>query len=222
DNTQLVHTVPFDSVAWHLRGGNPRAVGLCLTTPKPGYSRSEWLGPQVNKVACAAWWVARACALFGLPIRHLNHPQIRAAAGGSKRDGGALMHVDYTWATRDGNHTDPRNFPMDVCIQWAQAISGPSPEGGIEDMALDTKFRGWNGGDVTIEQWMNALSQALANVPVGVWEHSIDNPYGNKVAVKHVVSALEARLIRVEASVADMATRLPAPPAPPKPSDKRG
>lgn len=136
DNAQMVHAVRFADTAWHIRNGNSRAVGLCLTTPVAGYSRAEWLGPQLAKVEISAWWVARACAMFGLPIRHCTYTQIRSALRGNKADGGVLTHDDYTKATGDGTHTDPRNFPMDVCIDLARALTGEP-----EDMTPDEHTR---------------------------------------------------------------------------------
>lgn len=125
DLTQLIHTVRFTDTAWHLRDANPRAVGLCLTTPTRGYSREEWLGPQRAKVEVAAWWVARSCTILGLPIRDLTPAQIRSAVRGNKADGGATTHNNYTLATGDGTHTDPRGFPMDMCIKWARDLVSP-------------------------------------------------------------------------------------------------
>lgn len=130
DLTQLVHAAQFSDTAWHLRNGNPSAVGLCLTSPVRAYSRGEWLGPQLPKVEYAAWWVARACAIYGLPLRHCNYGQIRSALRGNKSDGGVITHDDYTQATGDGTHTDPRNFPMDVCLDIARG--SVSPESKIE------------------------------------------------------------------------------------------
>jgi|SRR5919206_1414540 hypothetical protein len=129
DLTQIIHAVPFGETAWHIRGGNSRAVGLCLSTPTPGYGTGDWLGPQVAKVEYAAWWIARACYILGLPIRHCSFQQLRSALQGNKADGGVITHRDYTLATGDGTHTDPRDFPMDMCLDWARGISSSAPSG---------------------------------------------------------------------------------------------
>lgn len=124
DLDTMVHAVRFTDTAWHLRNGNPHSVGLCLTTPVRGYSRSEWLGPQVRKVETAAWWMARSCKILGIPIRDITHPQIRSALKGDMRSAGGTTHNNYTLATGDGTHTDPRNFPTDVCVRWALEAAG--------------------------------------------------------------------------------------------------
>lgn len=120
DNDKIVYMTPYTRTAWHMRNGNQRSDGLCLTTPTRGYTRDEWLGPQRNKVRIAAWWIADRCAARGLRIAHCTHEQIRAALAGRITDGGVITHNDYTLATGDGSHTDPRNFPLDIAIEWAQ------------------------------------------------------------------------------------------------------
>lgn len=155
DNDKIVYMVPYDRTAWHLRNGNPRSDGLCLTTPAKGYTRDEWLGPQRNKVRIAAWWVAERCRSRGLRVEHCTYAEIRAALAGDVGSGGVITHDDYTQATHDGSHTDPRNFPMDVCIQWAREQDPATSTEGVIEMAFtfeydDTPdadgfgtFRGW-------------------------------------------------------------------------------
>lgn len=130
DNDKLVYTVARSRMAWHIRNGNPRIDGLCLCTPVAGYSRAQWLGPQNNKVNVAAWWLAIVCADRGIDLEQCTAQNIRDALAGNRAAGGATTHNDYTLATRDGTHTDPRNFPMDVCIARAVAMArggGPAP-----------------------------------------------------------------------------------------------
>lgn len=161
DLTQMVHTVPFDRIGWHLRKANPRAVGLCLTTPVRAYSRGEWLGAQRAKVDYASWWVARACHILGVPIRHLSHAQIRAAVRGDHSAAGVCTHEDYTRATTDGTHVDPRNFPVDVCIDQTLEAAG-QPSGVVE---LEERRVSWVPYRVHGEGW--------ANFPISVGEPSI-------------------------------------------------
>jgi hypothetical protein len=129
DLTTIVHTVRFTDTAWHLRDGCDASTGLCMTTPIKGYTRAEWLGPQRAKVEIAAWWVARAAAIHRVPIRHCSHSQICAALNGDRASGGVITHNDYTQASvqcygwQDGTHTDPRGFPIDVCLEMALDIS---------------------------------------------------------------------------------------------------
>lgn len=125
DNDKLVYTVPRSKTAWHIRNGNSRADGLCLCSPTKGYSRAEWLGPQRNKVEVAAWWLALVCADRGIDLKHCSYAEIRAALAGN--GGGGTTHNDYTQATGDGTHTDPRNFPFDVCIERARTYAGEPP-----------------------------------------------------------------------------------------------
>lgn len=128
DNGQMIYTVPRSLTAWHIRNGNPYADGLCLATPSKGYSRNEWLGPQVQKVSYAAWWIAGVCTDRNVKIERCSQNDIRAVLAGDTKRGGVIGHVDYTYATGDGTHTDPRNFPFDVAIQWAKDfVRGGSP-----------------------------------------------------------------------------------------------
>lgn len=124
DLVQIVYTVNRDNTAWHLRNGNPVGDGLCLATPVAGYSRDQWLGPQFTKVEYAAWWSAGVCHDRGVPIEHITHEDIRAVMSGNTARGGVITHNDYTLATGDGTHTDPRNYPMDVHIQLAREFAG--------------------------------------------------------------------------------------------------
>lgn len=203
DLTQIIHTVRFSDTAWHLRNGNPDAVGLCLTTPVNGYSRTEWLGSQVKKVEYAAWWVARTCKSLGIPIRHLDHRQIRSALTGNKADAGVCTHNDYTLATNDGTHTDPRNFPTDVCIEWANGILQGQPE---DDMAAVPQSE-WNQvrdriatmyGDrgPNDRQTSRRVDNGFVRerVPIEVWDFLIENYVGNNVAARQILVAIEKRL----------------------------
>lgn len=152
DLGQLIHTVPFDRIAWHLRKANPRAVGLCLTTPVQAYTRNEWMGPQFPKVEYAAWWTARTCHVRGVPIRLLNHAQIRAAVRGDRSAAGVCTHEDYTIATGDGTHVDPRNMPKDVMIQMALGAAG---QPNVPVPPVEAKEMGWNYARVSGEGWIN-------------------------------------------------------------------
>lgn len=175
DLTQMIHTVPFSDTAWHLRNGNPRAVGLCLATPVAGYSRAAWLGSQVAKVEFAAWWAARSCAILNIPIRHLNHAQIRSALRGNKRDAGVITHNDYTLATKDGTHTDPRGFPIDVCIGWALGIAGdtqpqpqsqPAEEKDLMYIPFRVQGEGWYNVPIPVGRSSRIIKAAWISVVV--------------------------------------------------------
>lgn len=205
DLTQLVHAVQFSDTAWHLRNGNPSAVGLCLASPVTGYTRAEWLGPQLAKVEYAAWWVARACKIYGLPIRHCNYGQIRSALRGNQADGGVITHDDYTQATNDGTHTDPRNFPIDVCLSMARGITSV-PE---DDMAqvpqaewndMLAKIRTMYGDrDPADRHTMRRVDGSLVRKLVEeteerVWDYETQNYVGQQVAMKHIIAALEQRM----------------------------
>lgn len=122
DRDQIVYCVDRKNTAWHLRNGNPYADGLCLTSPVRAYSRDEWLGPEVNKVAYAAWWLATVCQDRGIDLAACSLQNVRDVIKGHKKAGGVITHDDYTRATRDGTHNDPRNFPVDICIRWAQEL----------------------------------------------------------------------------------------------------
>lgn len=127
DLDQIIYTVSRSDTAWHLRNGNPVADGLCLTTPVRGYSREEWLGPQFAKVEYAAWWSAGVAHDRGLPLNHLSHEAILAVMHGDTDSGGVITHNDYTLATGDGTHTDPRGYPMDVHIALARELATGQP-----------------------------------------------------------------------------------------------
>lgn len=121
DLEQIVYCVNRKDTAWHLRNGNPYADGLCLTSPVKGYTRAEWLGPQAAKVAYAAWWLAVVCKDRRVDLAVCSLANIMEVIHkGSKSAGGVITHDMYTRATGDGTHNDPRNFPLDVCVKWAQ------------------------------------------------------------------------------------------------------
>lgn len=215
DLATMVHTVRFSDTAWHLRDGCARSVGLCLTTPVSGYSRAEWLGPQARKVETAAWWIARACTLLGLPIRHLTHAQLRSALKGNKADGGVITHNDYTLATKDGTHTDPRNFPMDVCIQWARGITTLEED----DMAQVPQSE-WNDvrnkirtlyGDQAPPERHAARRVDAGHVHNQVWDQTFTNYTGKEVAAKHILVALEKRMNDVELAIMELLRRTEPP-----------
>lgn len=219
DLVQLVHTVQFSDTAWHLRNGNPSAVGLCLTSPVRAYTRVEWLGPQLAKVEYAAWWVARACKIYGLPLRHCNYTQIRSALRGNKSEGGVITHDDYTQATGDGTHTDPRNFPMDVCLDMARKVTDNSGDDMAQvpqnewDAVRDNVDRMANGNDT--EQ---TASRADAGyVPTLVWSRTIPNYKGESVEASKVLTAIEGEIMQLRAdltnALAKIYERLPSPPA---------
>lgn len=122
---RMIYTVARDKEAWHMLSANPYSNGLCLTTPTEGYTRAEWLGPQVAKVEMAAWWLAVVCETEELDVIQCSYENIRDAVWNNCHVcGGITTHKDYTLATGDGTHVDPRNFPMDVCVEWAQAYAG--------------------------------------------------------------------------------------------------
>lgn len=129
DGGRIVYTVPRTERAFHTpQGVNYYANGLCLTTPVAGYSRTEWLGPQRRKVEIAAWYMAVVCAAEQLDIIQMSAQNILDAVyNDDHRAGGVTTHRDCDAATRDPTpHVDPRNFPMDVAVRWAQGAAGYS------------------------------------------------------------------------------------------------
>lgn len=130
DNEKIVYMVPRSADAWHLRNGNPRSDGLCLCTPVAGYSPDEWLGPQRNKLDIAGWWLGVICADRGIDVLRCNAQNIRDALRGSVPAGGCIEHHDYTLATRDGTHTDPRGFSDAV---WDYVLTRAQEQAGYID-----------------------------------------------------------------------------------------
>jgi len=197
DDQTLGHTVRFSNTAWHLRDGCSRSVGLCIGTPAAGYSRQEWLGPQLIKVEFAAWWIARTAALLNIPIRHLSYPQLRSALRGNKSDAGVITHNDYTQATGDGDHIDPRGFPMDVAISLALGTRTTE-----DDMAAVPQEE-WNRvrdyiaimyGDKAPADRHTARRVDAGYVDTMVWQFLMDNYKGDQVAAMHILVALEKRM----------------------------
>ncbi|MGH7954747.1 MAG: N-acetylmuramoyl-L-alanine amidase [Gloeomargaritales cyanobacterium] len=152
DNDQMIYTVSRSDTAWHLRNGNAYADGLCLTTPTAGYTRDEWLGPQVKKVQYAAWWLAGVCLDRNLHLAHISYADIRSVVRGNWSVGGVMTHDDYTKATGDGTHNDPRNFPTDVAVQWAKDF-----QSGVEDDMATVPQTEWN----QVRDAVNLLLQEL-------------------------------------------------------------
>lgn len=137
DNTELVYMVNRSDSAWHLRGGNLEADGLCLTTALGAWSGEDWFRDQADKMEIAAWWLSIICPDRGIDIIRCNHQNVRDALAGDRAAGGVIQHVDYTLATGDGTHTDVRGLddpapsrydqtPMQWILRRAQQLAGYS------------------------------------------------------------------------------------------------
>lgn len=221
DNEKIVYMVPRSWDAWHLRNGNPRSDGLCLCTPVRGYSPAEWLGPQRRKLDIAAWWLSIVCADRGIDLARCTHQNIRDALRGSVPAGGAIEHHDYTLATRDGNHIDPRGWDdavWDYVLTVARGGTTTAP-GGIETMAFDDTYTDWAGNTMTVKTWMD-LQDKRSWQGIDRHEHIVKRIDETARAIlhrwekedeRHVV--LTARLDEIEAKLSAHAGGEDAPKA---------
>lgn len=107
--------VNYSYAAWHLRNGNQESDGVALC----GFSHwtlQEWLKHPKMLDLCAAWLAERSKAR-NIPLVHLTGQEIRDCIANDHHRGGVVMHRDYTYATRDGTHTDlGTNFPLDTIV----------------------------------------------------------------------------------------------------------
>jgi len=125
--------VPYERAAWTLRDGNVVSdnAELCAWAR---WTRTEWLRHN-QMLTLTAKWIADRCTARGIPIRKLTPKQVGEGLSG------VLGHVDYTFGTGDGTHTDPGpNFPWDIVIPRAQAIA----QRGEDDMATPAETWGYN------------------------------------------------------------------------------
>lgn len=122
DDRRYESYVDYSYAAWHLRNGNQEADGLALCG-FAAWSRDEWLKhPKMLDLAAA--WLAERSKARNIPLRHLTYQEVAACMNQQNHPGGVLMHRDYTYATRDGTHTDLGiNFPLDdVVLPKARAL----------------------------------------------------------------------------------------------------
>lgn len=108
--------VPDDRAAWTLLNGNPVSLNLEMCA-FARWSRAQWLSTGTvdgvvnprQMVRNAAEWARRKCEKYGIPKTHIGVDGVTA------RRPGIIMHRDYTFGARDGDHTDiGNNFPWDV------------------------------------------------------------------------------------------------------------
>lgn len=185
--------VPDERAAWTLLNGNPYSFNLELCG-FASWSREKWLStgwvsnPQGTgsvynprqMIRHAAQWVVQkrdaARRLWGIEIpinRKLSPAEVGRGAAG------LCGHIDYTYGTSDGDHTDPgSNFPWDVLLQDIAAIEGGGSTGGDFDMtpeevrhAFHAALRDFYWGqrydgnrnfmDMMVEQTRTALTEGV-------------------------------------------------------------
>jgi hypothetical protein len=204
DDQVIGYLVNRSNEAWHLRNGNPAADGFVFCG-FASWSTEEWFRHPVM-LEHAAWWIESCSRERGIPLKWLSHAEIREALRNPNYPGGITHHHGYTLSARDGSHWDcGPNLPWQWILKRANEIRGGKDvpfmsEGGIEDMALNTKFKDWNGHEQTIESWMNNVDRRLA-ILFG------DAPSDDRHAMRrvdggHVLRTLEQRLTRIEEAIA--------------------
>jgi hypothetical protein len=116
--------VNYTNAAWHLRNANQESDSVALC----GFSHwtlTEWLSHPKMLDLCAAWLAERSVARK-IPLIHITGQTIRDCMTDKDHMGGVVMHRDYTYATRDGTHTDlGTSFPLDtIVLPKARKIAG--------------------------------------------------------------------------------------------------
>jgi len=119
DDDSLTRMVTHSRSAWHLRGGNPLALGLCLMGFAK-WTRTEWLRHK-SMLLTAAWWIEKESFDHKIPLVKLTSSQVGKAVQDRNYEGGVCGHIDYTKGTGDGTHWDPGyNFPWDHVMASAR------------------------------------------------------------------------------------------------------
>lgn len=182
--------------AWTLLNGNARSFNLEMCG-FAAWSRATWLStgwvwnPQ-HTAQCwnprgiiwnAAKWVVQkrdaAKRIYGIDIpigRKLSPSEV---GNGAK---GLFGHVDYTYGTGDGDHTDPGgNFPWDILIQDINAILGggddmPSPD----DLWKHPITNPHDGYSAPARDWLIGNAAAIGKLqkqvdalPAELWDESL-------------------------------------------------
>jgi hypothetical protein len=135
--------VPDELAAWTLLNGNPYSFNLELCG-FARWTRAQWLSEGCvdgvwnprQMIRHAALWVVEkkfaAKRIWGvdIPLVKLSPAQV------GRKEKGVCGHVDYTFGTGDGDHTDPGvNFPWDVLLDDANKfLNGTGEE---DDMTPD-------------------------------------------------------------------------------------
>lgn len=136
DSNSVAVEVLDEDRAHHARAhGNE--IGLGLELCGTAQTRAQWLDPvSLATLRNGAAWMAEKCVKFGLPVRRLSVPEVRAAyyAPAGQRPKGICGHVDVTNAFPEdqGDHQDPGvAFPWDVYLGLIQTevnrLQGGSP-----------------------------------------------------------------------------------------------
>lgn len=125
--------------------------------------------------------VARACAEFGIPIRHVGSVELRAGQRG------ICGHGDVTRAWGEGDHVDPGDsFPWDRFISYVAAAAG-----GGTDVELTDKLAG------TPDHPNRTVAEALTDV----WQRCM----WDVLAIKATVEAIKADLAKRPTPAVDTA-----------------
>jgi hypothetical protein len=110
---QYAEFVSYANTAWT----DPPVNSVADTVEICGFAkwtRDEWLAKK-DMIETIAHWIAWRCSVRGIPVRHITD------ASGS----GVVGHRDINSTYHKSSHTDPGpNFPWDVVIARAQALSG--------------------------------------------------------------------------------------------------
>lgn len=124
DDSVYESFVNYSDAAWHMLNANQESDSLALCG-FAAWTKQEWLKRTRMLDLCAAWLAERS-KTRNIPLVHLNYQQIRDCMRDRNHPGGVVMHRDYTYATRDGTHTDlGANFPLDdVVLPRACQLAG--------------------------------------------------------------------------------------------------
>lgn len=189
DDDSLTRMVYHNRSAWHLRGGNKMALGLCLMGFAK-WTRKEWLQHKKMLQACS-WWIEKESWDHEIPLRKLTSSQVGKVVRNPRLEGGVCGHIDYTNGTGDGTHWDPgHNFPWDLV------------------MARAGEYRDERLGDMSLSS--TDLSRLATAVTTKLLETKLPDPDNESedATIKGIIQWDWVRSRRIEADIKEIKERL--------------
>lgn len=190
DCDSVVYLLPWESVAFHVRGYNSSTVGHEISKRDVKWSDEdpEWVEKTLRHAAVA---VAKACSDLSIPVRKVSKSQLDAAIkAGDPSKGGLIGHASLDPSRR----SDPGNdFPWDRFLGYVKEA-----QGGKAAPAPSKPAPAKPAGDTTKTRAL----QAAVNVKIdGAWGPNTDR------ALALVRNAANGRLRNYRATQAAVGTK---------------
>lgn len=128
DPVETIRLLPDNVVAYAV---GPKANGFTINVEQAGrasLTRAEWLTePGRAQMLKVAQYMVECRDRWGIPLRWATDAQIRAAAGGSPRQGWCF-HDDIRRVLGGTTHTDPKpHYAADELMATAARLGSPAP-----------------------------------------------------------------------------------------------